>query len=37
MFEIVKEMLIEFAELLPVIIPVVLVMNICSSLLFGDK
>lgn len=37
MFDIVIDMIIDFAELLPYIIPVILVMNICSSLLFGEK
>lgn len=37
MFEIVSNMLVDFAKLLPYIVPTVLVINICASLLWGDK
>ena len=35
MFEVVEVFLIQFVELLPFLIPFILVINLCSDMLFG--
>lgn len=37
MFEIVSDMIIEFSKLLPILVALVLIFNICAGLLWGDK
>lgn len=37
MFEIVSDLILDFAKLLPAIVGIILVMNICSGLLWGDR
>lgn len=37
MFEIVSEMIIDLAKFIPYVVPVILVINICSYLLWGDN
>ena len=37
MIDVVSQFLIEFINALPFLIPLVLVFNLCSSLLFGGK
>lgn len=37
MFDVVETFLIQFINILPFIIPFILVMNLVSSMLWGDK
>lgn len=37
MFEVVETFLIQFINILPFIIPFILIMNLVSSMLWGDK
>lgn len=35
MFEVIETFLIDFVNILPILIPIILVMNLASSLLWG--
>lgn len=37
MFDVVQELLIDLINVLPFFIPFLLIMNLCASLLWGDK
>lgn len=37
MFEIVEQFLIQFINILPFLIPFILIINLCSSMLWGDR
>lgn len=37
MFEVVETFLIQFINILPFLIPFILIMNLVSSMLWGDK
>lgn len=37
MFEVVEQFLLQFIDLLPFLIPFILVMNLVNSMLFGGK
>lgn len=37
MFEVVNTLLIQLINILPVFIPLILIMNLIASLLWGDK
>ena len=37
MFEVALEFLIDFAELIPGLVCIILIVNLCAGLLWGDK
>ena len=37
MFDIATTFMIQFINMLPALIPFILIMNLCASLLWGDK